>query len=107
MCNENEFLFNSDYLNRFFPKDSDGYNISQLVFYFGFFFPDGYKSEYRNKVIAVSEEYWSLCGSELKWMTDPHSLHWKKSPETMIWQNGAQPIRRETGAGRWFFILAG
>ncbi|EBP8224587.1 DUF3396 domain-containing protein [Salmonella enterica] len=80
MCNENEFLFNSDYLNRFFPKDSDGYNISQLVYYFVFFFPDGYKSEYRNKVIAVSEEYWSLCGSELKWMTDPYSLHWKKIP---------------------------
>lgn len=37
MCNENEFLFNSDYLNRFFPKDSDGYNISQLVYYFFLF----------------------------------------------------------------------
>ncbi|EHC86212.1 hypothetical protein LTSESEN_3467 [Salmonella enterica subsp. enterica serovar Senftenberg str. A4-543] len=28
----------------------------------------------------MSEEYWSLCGSELKWMTDPYSLHWKKIP---------------------------
>ncbi|EAO2687456.1 DUF3396 domain-containing protein [Salmonella enterica] len=80
MSDINGFLFNSDYLNRFFQRDFDGYNISQLVYYFSFFFPDGYKSEYRNNAIEVSKEYWVLCGGELKWMTDPHSRHWRKIP---------------------------
>lgn len=74
-------------VNRFILKDNDGYNISQLVYYFSFFFPNGYKRENRTKVVSVCEEYWKLCGKSLKWMTHPRSHRWKKISSDYNLQN--------------------
>lgn len=75
-----KLLLNSDYINKLMPKDKDGYNLSTFVYYFSFFFPDGYRKECKNKAIEVCEEYWTLCGNKLKWMT-ARNHHWKKIPE--------------------------
>ncbi|EOF5101241.1 type VI immunity family protein [Salmonella enterica] len=73
-------LLCADCITELMPKDDEGYELSSFVYYFNFFFPDGYRKEYRNKVIAVCEEYWALCGDKLKWMTN-RNHRWKKVPE--------------------------
>ncbi|ECC8922424.1 DUF3396 domain-containing protein [Salmonella bongori] len=73
-------LLDSNYISELVPRDKDGYDLSAFVYYFSFFFPNGYKKEYRNKTIKVCKEYWALCGNKLKWMTSS-GHQWKKIPE--------------------------
>lgn len=79
-------LLSSDYFDRFFPKDNDGYDKVVLGHYFGFFFANGYEKEKRARAMQVAEDYWQLCGQHLKWMTHPRTFNWRKIPKEFTMQ---------------------
>lgn len=67
-------------LRQYFPKDESGRELIRLSFYFSFQFPDGFHAESRRRAVAVANDYWSLCGSKMKWMTTPLKHQWKQVP---------------------------
>lgn len=69
------------FLERFFPKDESGLDQAALAFYFGFYFPDGFRAEKRLRAFAVLEDYWSLFGTQMHWMTHPRTFHWQDIPK--------------------------
>lgn len=73
-------LSNPTFLNRWFPKDEEGFDQVALAFYFSFYFADGYRQEYRRRAVDVCTDYWRLCGQHLQWMITPLRSHWKRVP---------------------------
>lgn len=76
----NSHLLNPAFIRQFFPQDEDG-DLVSLAFYFGFWFPDGYRVEPRKRAAQVAADYWRLCGQHLRWMTTPMKLLWQAVPE--------------------------
>lgn len=77
----NKHLPNPSFLSQFFPKDEAGHEMIRPAFYFGFYFPDGYRQEYRRRAAQVCADYWQLCGQHLRWMISPLKCLWQSVPE--------------------------
>ena len=41
------------------------------------YFDTAHECETRETIIQIADEYWSECGENLRWMTDPKTYHWK------------------------------
>jgi hypothetical protein len=80
-------IFNSKYIERFFPKDENGYEKIALGFYFGYHFLNGYQADYRHRVINVCTDYWDLFGKHLKMMTAPVAATWQPIPSDYRFEN--------------------
>jgi hypothetical protein len=87
-------IFNSKYIERFFPKDEKGYDKTAIAFYFGFHFLDGYKASYRKRAIHVCTDYWSLFGEHLKMMTKPGIWTWQSIPDGYRFENWESDLAR-------------
>lgn len=74
-------LLNPSFIKQFFPKDDAGYDLVSMSFYFGFYFPDGYRADFRRRVADVCADYWGLCGQHLRWMISPVKCLWQPVPE--------------------------
>jgi hypothetical protein len=86
------------YLDRFFPKDPEGYDLIAPAFYFGFYFPDGYRAAMRERATQVCDDYWRLCGKDLEWMITPVKCTWKKIPKDYDMHRWREDLARETFA---------
>jgi hypothetical protein len=76
----NYFLNHPTVLSRFFPKDENGYELTEFAVYFSFHFLNGYRREYRQRVGRVCKDYLDRYGQHLKWMITPQKCLWQEIP---------------------------
>ncbi|MDY6994780.1 MAG: hypothetical protein SVR94_19515, partial [Pseudomonadota bacterium] len=65
------------YLVDSLPLIEEGKKRLGFGFYMTVYFEEGHLSAKRRAVLEVFEDYWSLCGQQLKWVTHPHTHVWQ------------------------------
>jgi len=80
---------------KFLPLDENGAELVTLAFYFGFFFPDGYRATTRRRVLAATEDYWRLCGKNLSRMITPVKCAWQAVPRDYDMRQWEQQLAQE------------
>lgn len=56
----------------------DGKKLIEIGVYITLYFENGHEREKCQAVLDIFDEYWSLCGNELRWMTHPKTHSWMK-----------------------------